>query len=67
MLVLNLRPPTGNLCREFISATLLVKDEYILWADDELNEEEFDEGENGHLNYRGSYIKALHLKWRKVD
>ena len=63
----DLRPPTGNLCREFISATLLVKDEYILWADDNLYEKDFAEDENGHLNYRGSYIKALHLKWRKVD
>ena len=30
-------------------------------------EKDFAEDENGHLNYRGSYIKALHLKWRKVD
>ncbi len=66
VLVCNLRPPTGNLCREFIGATLLVKDECILWADEELSEEEFAEVKNGHLNDCGSYIKALNLKWRKV-
>ena len=43
------------------------KDECILWADDNLYEKDFAEDENGHLNYRGSYIKALNLKWRKVD
>ena len=66
VLVCNLRPPTENHTGYIYSATLLVKDECIYWADDELGEEEFDEDENGHLNYCGSYIKALNLKWRKV-
>ena len=67
VLVFNLRPPAENHTGYIYSATLRVKDECIYWADGELNEEGFAEDENGHLNYCGSYIKALNLKWRKAD
>lgn len=39
-------------------AILLIKDESVFWADSRLEEE--------NLNYHGTYVKALNLKWRKL-
>lgn len=44
--------------REIMEATLMIKDETVLWADWYMKEED--------LSYDGSYIKALNLKWRKI-
>lgn len=58
VLAMNIRPPKENYSREIFEATLLVKDETILWADWYMEEENF--------SVDGSYIKALNLKWRKI-
>ena len=55
---MNLRPAKKNYSREISSACLFVEDECIYWADDDLYKE--------NLNYTGSFIKALNLKWRKI-
>lgn len=59
LLALNLRPHRENCPRELYNATLLVKDNMIFWADDKL--------ENEDLDYQYSYIKAINLKWRKIE
>lgn len=52
--------PRGELYMNEIScASLLVKDECVFWADDEMEEE--------NLSYGGDYIKAMSLKWRKIE
>lgn len=59
LISMNLRPAQESCSREIFSACLFVKDECIFWADDALDKED--------LNYTGSFIKALNLKWRKID
>jgi hypothetical protein len=59
LISMNLRPALENYSREIFSACLFVEDECIFWADDALDKED--------LNYTGSFIKALNLKWRKID
>lgn len=54
----NIRPPHQEWMRDLYEATLFIKDETVFWAD------AYMECEN--LNYDGSYIKALNLKWRKI-
>lgn len=56
---INIRPPRENYSREIFEASLMVKDEMVLWADWFMEEE--------NLSHDGSYIKALNLKWRKVS
>lgn len=56
---MNLRPALENYSREIFSACLFVEDECIFWADEDLGKED--------LNHTGSFIKALNLKWRKID
>lgn len=58
IITLHLKPYSENYCREIYDSTLLVKDESIYWADNKLEQED--------LNYQGTYIKALNLKWRKI-
>lgn len=59
LISLNLRAPAENRSREIYDATLIIKEESVFWADDELREEDF--------SYIGTYIKALNLKWRKIS
>lgn len=59
LIAMNLRPAQENYSREIFSACLLVENECVFWADDALKKED--------LNYTGSFIKALNLKWRKID
>lgn len=59
IIALNLRAPLENYSREIYGATLLIRDESVFWADDELEVED--------LSYPGTYIKALNLKWRKIS
>lgn len=59
LISMNLRPALENCSREIFSACLFVEDECIFWADDALDKED--------LNYTGTFIKALNLKWRKID
>lgn len=59
LIAMNLRPAQENYSREIFSACLLVEDECIFWADVDLDKED--------LNYEGSFVKALNLKWRKID
>lgn len=58
VIAMNLRPPQENFSREIYFGCLLVKDECIYWLDDNLEEED--------MNYQGTFIKALNLKWRKI-
>ncbi|MDF2557686.1 MAG: uncharacterized protein K0R71_1514 [Bacillales bacterium] len=59
LIAMNLIPAQENFSREIYGGTLVVKDESIFWADDVLQNEE--------MNFEVSYIKALNLKWRKID
>lgn len=59
LLSLNLRPSGENYTPELYEGCLIVKDACIFWADSCLEEED--------LTYTGSYIKALNLKWRKMN
>lgn len=59
LVAVNLRPPLENYSREIFGATLIVKDETVFWADGSMSEENFD--------YKGTYIKALNLKWRQIS
>ncbi|WP_434799271.1 hypothetical protein [Terrisporobacter vanillatitrophus] len=43
----------------FHDSTLIINDESVFWEDDELENEDY--------NYMGTYIKALNLKWRKIN
>ena len=54
LIAFNLRPPLEN-----YSASFIISDECVFWADDEL--------ENEDLCYSGTFIKALNVKWRKID
>ena len=58
LIALNLRAPAENHSREIYDATLIIKDESVFWADDILDNED--------MNYAGTYIKAMNLKWRKI-
>ena len=55
---MHIRPAKESETNCIFSATLLVHDETIFWADDELDNED--------LSYNGTFIKALNLKWRKA-
>lgn len=56
---IHIRPAGENYDRYIMDATLLVNDEAVFWADSYMERED--------LLYDGSYVKALNLKWRKVD
>lgn len=56
---MNLCGFSENYSREIYDATLLVNDESIFWADSRLESENMD--------YKGTWIKALNLKWRKLQ
>ena len=56
---MNLHGFGENHTREIYEGTLLIQDESVYWADGFLQEED--------MNYRGTWIKALNLKWRKID
>lgn len=58
IIALNLRPPAENAFRDIYDATLIIKDECVFWADSYMPEED--------LNHKGTFIKALNLKWRKI-
>lgn len=59
LITLNLKGLGENCTREIYGATLIINDESVFWADDELENEDY--------NYIGTYIKALNLKWRKIN
>ncbi len=54
----NIRPAKAGCLRVILSATLIVKDASVFWADDYMEEE--------NLEHKGSWIKALSLKWRRI-
>jgi len=58
VLALNLRPAKDNYCSDLFSATLLIKDETILFYDDEVSSEQ--------ENYEGTWINALGMRWRII-
>lgn len=65
VLALNLRPPKENYSREILDATLLVRDETVLWTDSAF----WPDGQDMQQEMPSSdcsYIKALNLKWRKI-
>ena len=59
LLRLNLWGPTEGFSREISRACLFVNDECVFWADGDLDGED--------LQYDGTYIKAINLKWRKIS
>ena len=59
LIALNLKGLVENRTREIYDATLIINDESVFWADGELENEDY--------NYVGTYIKALNLKWRKIN
>jgi len=63
LLALNLRPYKENESRELWGATLLIQNETVFWAD----VEELTEELNDQYNDQYSYVKALNLKWRKLE
>lgn len=52
-------PAAENYSREILGASLIIKDESVFWADTFM--------EQVNDSYEGSIIKALNLKWRKID
>lgn len=56
VLALNLRPAKDNYCSDLFSATIMLKDETILFYDDEVNSEQRD--------YEGTWINDLGMRWR---
>lgn len=59
MIAVNIRPPKENYTRDILEASILVQNETVLWADWYMEHED--------LSFDGSYIKALNLKWRKIE
>ena len=59
-----LRPPKENYSREILDATLLVRDETVLWSDDAFWPDGPDLQQEAPFSV--SYIKALNLKWQKI-
>lgn len=65
LITLHLTPTPEHCTNDFEAALLKVEDELILWAGDI---EELDDGETiENFDYEYDYIKALNLKWRKID
>lgn len=56
---LKILPPLENCSREIYDASLMIRDDSVFWADQYM--EQIDD------NYSGSFVKALCLKWRKLD
>lgn len=56
VLALNLRPAKDNYTSELFSATIMLKDETILFYDDDVNSEQED--------YQGTWLNALGMRWR---
>ena len=52
-------PPGENYTRDIFDASLIIRDESVFWADQYM--EQIDN------NYSGSFVKALCLKWRKIE
>ena len=59
VLDVKLCPAKENYSNEIYGATLKLENEIILWADSDVESEEDCK--------QCSYIKALNLKWRKID
>ena len=57
--VIRLSPFDESYSRDIYEASLIVKDETVFWADEYMEKED--------LSYDGHYIKALSMKWRKID
>lgn len=57
--ILKIVPALSNYTREILDASLIVEAESIFWADEYM--------ESVDLTYAGSFIKALSLKWRRID
>lgn len=59
LIAMNLRPYAENYSREIFEASLIVNDETMFWAGECMDKED--------LNYTGTYIKALNMKWRRIE
>lgn len=51
--------PKENYSTEILSATLYVDEEGVFWADNYM--------EKPNITYDGSIIRALSLKWKKIE
>jgi len=58
IVAINIRPIEDDYSNDIYSATLMIQDESVFWADCYM--------ENEDLSYDGTYIKALSIKWRKI-
>lgn len=56
---LRIVPPPENCSREIHDASLIIQDESVFWADSFMKEID--------NNYSGSFVKALCLKWRRIE
>ncbi len=57
--LLKIVPPKENYSSEILSATLYVDEEGVFWADNYM--------EKPDIKYDGSIIRALSLKWKKLE
>lgn len=56
VLVLNLIPARDNYTSDLFSATIMIKDETILFYNDEVDSEQ--------TNYEGTWVKSLGMRWK---
>lgn len=56
--LMKILPPKPNCIRDIYDAALIVEDESVFWADGYMK--------NIDMEYDGSIIKSLSLKWRKI-
>lgn len=65
VIALHLNPPPENFLNDMFTALIKVENELVLWAGDT---DELDEGDTvENFDYDLNYIKALNLKWRKIE
>lgn len=57
--IMKIMPATENFSREIFEASLIVENETVFWADAYMDRPDY--------LYKGSMIRALNLKWRKLS
>ena len=57
--IMKIMPATENFSREIFEASLIVENETVLWAGAYMDRPDY--------LYKGSMIRALNLKWRKLS
>lgn len=57
--MLKIMPSSSGYCRDLFEASLIIENESVFWADKYM--------EKPDNSYEGSIIRALNLKWRKIQ